>query len=130
MEKKLIDLPKSVLCYLLSFLDLPHLFNFSLICKKGSALFKEESLWRFLCLRDHDEERGEESWQEKYKNSLFKWLPAPDKNIVSDYGRTVTSIKSETMISKMNKPLTKDKIHKCLLFLHLLPIHRNPKKKS
>ena len=115
MEKRFVEMPRDVLVYTLSFLDLSSLFNFSLTCNKGSLLFKEESLWRLLCLRDIEEEerKGGESWQDKYKSSLFKWEAAEAKYSLSQRGKKVSSDKKLTQLGKMSKPLSKNKIHKC-----------------
>ena len=116
MQKELIELPKNVVTYTLSFLDLPSLFNFSVTCKKGSSLFKEETLWRLLCLRDHEEGEigGEDSWKEKYKNLQDEWDNTGEeiKYKTSENGKFLISQKVETVIGKTKKPLRKNRVHK------------------
>ena len=115
MERRLTDLPKDVLANTLSFLDLPSLLNFSVVCKKGALLFKEESLWRLLCLRNlgSEEERDSKSWQEKYRNSLFRWRNYGKNGTISQDGKRFFSSSKGVSLCKTSKPLSKDKIHKC-----------------
>lgn len=121
MEKRLFDLPKNILSHTLSFLDLGSLFNFSVTSKRGNVIFKEETLWRLLCLRDFVGEKEEgESWQERYRNSLFVWpRDTTQRNVVSKDGRTLSSISNQglSFFSKIENPLSTNKIHKCLLHL-------------
>ena len=115
MDKKFLELPKDVMVYTLSFLDLPSLFKFSLICKKGSVLFREESLWRLLFLRDLGDGEGEEIWMQKYKNSLFKWEHPPNKLYsLSKDRRRATKREPNLFLLKSESPLQKNVIHKCL----------------
>ena len=109
----MMDLTKNVLIYTLSFLDLSSLFNFSLTCKKGSLLFKEESLWRLLFLRDKGEGGGEKSWMEKYKNSLLKWEERSEgKYSLSKDKKSILYQDNRTLLIKTVQPLSLGKIHK------------------
>jgi hypothetical protein len=116
MEKGFVDLPKNVVSYTLSFLDLSSIFKFSLSCKKASKIFKEESLWRMLHLRDVGEgEMGQQTWLERYKESLFKWNPKDLSEFfeISHNGRRVTTKKESCSAHRIDRPLQKNNIHKC-----------------
>ena len=113
----LLDLPKNVLLYLLSFSTLCDLFHFSLVCKKSASLFKEDFLWKQLCFREKlCEEQTEKTWLNTFQSlTSLKWAPTPNletKYRVENKGRKLISELVDVTPCLTDKPLSPNKIYK------------------